>query len=554
MRLFFLNLVSIFLNLKFFEKIAFFILIFFSLFLVAFELLTFSAIYSIFSNDDLGKSYFLVNFFYEKTNALFKSENDFYIALLVGSLVLRNLSVLVYQFFTSKYIYNLYAKSSSLLMSHYFNLSLYDYFKKNTSEYLKNLVKESYLVYVGIVNASLVFFAEIIYLLSLIFYGVYFLDVKINIFYAIFFIVVSVCYYSIIKLIKQIGVKRLETETKVYTIGSEILSSIVEIKVFRKIQFFLRRYYNNIKSYCDINVYIAVLNTFPKNFLEVVIAISIFIFYLNDPNRESFLNNTAFFASVAFLIYRIVPSLSKIFNQFNTFILHNSSMSIFNKIFKDKHMSFKKIDFKDLDIKTLELSNTTLSFEKKKVFDNFSFKFTSGKIYCLKGESGKGKTSLLYILLGMYKPSSGKYFVNDTEINHEIDWGDQLGYVSQNPIVIDLKFKENLFIEDDQEITAKQEKLFKLFNLQKIIDNSDIIEKKGLRNLSGGEKQRIALVRALIKNPKILILDEPFSALDEENKKNVVDYLISIKKNKIIILTNHEKSLEKNFDEIFYLK
>ena len=96
--------------------------------------------------------------------------------------------------------------------------------------------------------------------------------------------------------------------------------------------------------------------------------------------------------------------------------------------------------------------------------------------------------------------------------------------------------------------------MFKLFNLQKIIDNSDIIEKKGLRNLSGGEKQRIALVRALIKNPKILILDEPFSALDEENKKNVVDYLISIKKNKIIILTNHEKSLEKNFDEIFYLK
>ena len=96
--------------------------------------------------------------------------------------------------------------------------------------------------------------------------------------------------------------------------------------------------------------------------------------------------------------------------------------------------------------------------------------------------------------------------------------------------------------------------MFKLFNLQKIIDNSDIIEKKGLRNLSGGEKQRIALVRALIKNPKILILDEPFSALDEENKKNVVDYLISIKKDKIIILTNHEKSLEKNFDEIFYLK
>ena len=554
MKIFFFNIFNIFKNLSLIEKLVFFILVLTSLLLVLLEMITFSAIYNLFSDDFTNESSFIIDNIYKVTGSLFSSKNDFFIAIFTISLVIRNFTVLAYQFLTSKFIYTLYANSSKILLNSYFKKNLYEYFKKNKSEYLKNLVKESYLVYVGIINALMIFLAEIIYLISLSLYALYFLNIKVEIIYLFIFLILFTVYFFLIKNIKNIGQRRLESETSVYTIGNEILSSIVEIKLFKKVNFFLKIYHKKILEYSNMNVLIATLNAFPKNFLEVVVAISIFIFYFSSNEKSIFFEKTGFIASIGFLIYRFVPSISKLFNQFNTFVLHNSSMKIFTDMFKQDLQTKVPQNFQKKEIKIIELSKISLLLNKKKIFDQFTYTFKRGNIYCIKGKSGKGKTSLIYVLLGLYKFNSGRYLIDNEEVSSDVDWGHNLGYVSQSPTLIDLRLEDNLFLNEDEKFNTLNKEIFYNFGLAKLIDNPDEVEKHGIRNLSGGEKQRLSLIRALIRKPKILILDEPFSALDKQNTKIVMNNLKALKKEMIIILANHEDSLDNNFDEIIHLK
>ena len=152
--------------------------------------------------------------------------------------------------------------------------------------------------------------------------------------------------------------------------------------------------------------------------------------------------------------------------------------------------------------------------------------------------------------MNLYQFKKGDFLINNLSITNSINWGNKLGYVPQNPIIIDFSLRENLFLEEDEnDYFSKSESLFEKLNLKYIFENHKN-KTSNLRSLSGGEKQRIALIRALIKNPEILILDEPISSLDYENSSKIIDHLTSIKKDKIIILTTHDNKFDHLFDEI----
>ena len=548
------NIFSIFKNLTIAEKLIFFILLLSSLFLVFVEVITFSSIYNLFSHDIENTNSFIIEKIYYYFGDLFVNKKDFFIALFTFSLLSKNFILLFHQFASNKFVYTLYANSSSKLLNSYFKKNLYDFLKKNKSEYLKNIIQETYHVYVGIINSLMNLILELIYLTCLSIYAVYFLNINFEMIYFFIFVSIFLFYFILMNKIKYIGQKRLDSETLVFTNLNEILSSIIEIKLFKKINFFLKVYHKKILELCNTNVLIASLNTLPKIFLESFVAIILFIFYFNLNERSGFFDKIGLMASIGFLIYRILPSVTKLFSYFNTFILHNSSMKIFNQMYsQDLNKNIlQKLNLKEVD--TINLSEISLTLNNKKIFDKFSCVFKKGKIHCIKGKSGTGKTSLIYILLGLYQFNLGKFFINDQEIKGEIDWDYNIGYVSQNPNLIDLGLKENLFLQADEKFEDLNKEIFYNFDLGKIIENPREIEKNGIRNLSGGEKQRLSLIRALINKPKVLVLDEPFSALDKRNIEIIIKNLKVLKKEMIIILTNHDESLDENFDDIIYLK
>lgn len=179
----------------------------------------------------------------------------------------------------------------------------------------------------------------------------------------------------------------------------------------------------------------------------------------------------------------------------------------------------------------LEISHLTKSFGKGKVIDDFSYEFKYGKITAILGESGCGKTTLLRCIAGLEIINSLENISFAFQEDRLLPWLT----VSEN---INLVLGENP--ESDEEI-------------KKLLINFDLhdIENSFPSELSGGMRQRVSLARAYVHKSELLLMDEPFSELDEGTKSRVIDFLIENKKERTIIyITHSQKEAESFADEI----
>ena len=145
------------------------------------------------------------------------------------------------------------------------------------------------------------------------------------------------------------------------------------------------------------------------------------------------------------------------------------------------------------------------------IFEDFSYSFNKTGLYVLFGESGCGKTTLFNILLGHTNYEKGTISINGKNYQNKVENNDLVCYITQEAYFVDyLKVKENIELCSND--SNKIKKLLELFKLTNKIDNYP-------KQLSGGEKQRLAILIALLKNKKIIFLDEPTSSLDKNNKK-----------------------------------
>lgn len=181
----------------------------------------------------------------------------------------------------------------------------------------------------------------------------------------------------------------------------------------------------------------------------------------------------------------------------------------------------------------IQLNNLTKYFTQNKVLDNINAIFNDNQLYIIKGVSGCGKSTLLKILCGVITDYDGEYLLdgkNVKEINSK-QMKKVVGYMCQESLLVSkLTVKDNLLlIKNDNE---KIEEYADLFKVKKLLN-------KYPSEISGGERQRIALIRTLLNDPEILLLDEPTSALDRNNSLNFIESLKKIK-NKIIILVTHK--------------
>tara|TARA_B100001057_G_scaffold233105_1_gene233323 strand:- start:3781 stop:4458 length:678 start_codon:yes stop_codon:yes gene_type:complete len=207
---------------------------------------------------------------------------------------------------------------------------------------------------------------------------------------------------------------------------------------------------------------------------------------------------------------------------------------------------------------SLQLLNVNKSFEtfrKIKVLKKISYKFKKGKIYSLMGPSGSGKTTLLNLLSLIDRPSSGNIFIENKMINfnnsdkNDLLRANKIGIIyQQDNLLPDFTALENIYLAS---MAAGYEKKISIFKAQKIL------KKVGLTNrsyhfpsqLSGGEKQRVSIARALINNPEIILADEPTGSLDLETAKQVFNILKNqINSNRTIIFATHNRFFANKSD------
>jgi len=199
----------------------------------------------------------------------------------------------------------------------------------------------------------------------------------------------------------------------------------------------------------------------------------------------------------------------------------------------------------------IKIKNISKSYEKNKtikVLNNISFTFESGNVYSIVGPSGSGKSTLLNLLSLIDTPSSGSIEINNNIINFEnkIKNDDirakKVGIIYQDKNLLpDFTAIENIYLPN---LLLSNDKILSINTAKKIIKNFGLSSRLNHfpSELSGGENQRIAIARALINNPEIVLADEPTGSLDFENAKKIFKLLLNLKnKNRIIIFATHNR-------------
>ncbi len=218
----------------------------------------------------------------------------------------------------------------------------------------------------------------------------------------------------------------------------------------------------------------------------------------------------------------------------------------------------EKLGMEDFDTLSLKISNLTFCYEnQKKVFDNYCMAIEENEKVMLKGESGCGKSTLLKLLLRFYDFQSGNIEVNGREIRqYPISYiRDMITYIPQDCYLFEGTIAENIAFGSKEEVTIEEiENVAKLAYADEFIsrlpDKYDTRLKSGGWNLSGGQRQRIAIARAFLKNSRILLMDEPSSALDAESEEMIHKALRELMKDKLVIMVTHRESGRSDFDRI----
>jgi len=199
----------------------------------------------------------------------------------------------------------------------------------------------------------------------------------------------------------------------------------------------------------------------------------------------------------------------------------------------------------------IRYENIGISFGSKKLISGFSIHIFRGQKILLRGKSGTGKSTLFKMLLGFGKPSEGLLYYREKPVNSQVAWEirKEVSYVSQDTDLGEGPVKDlldEIFSYRPNKEKRNPEKLnilMKEFELEK-----DTLE-KNFENLSGGEKQRIGILIALMLDRDIFLLDEATSALDSELKKRVVDHFLKHKDWTLFIIS-HDREWERDEVEI----
>lgn len=200
---------------------------------------------------------------------------------------------------------------------------------------------------------------------------------------------------------------------------------------------------------------------------------------------------------------------------------------------------------------TIDLLNVSKSFGSKKIFTDLNLRFESGKSYALIGGSGTGKSTLLNIIGRLEKIDSGNVLVDKQDIwkiKERTFFKNTVGYVFQNYSLI-----ENKTVYDNLKLITKDKKIITDV-LEKVGLSSDYLHQK-IYELSGGQAQRVAIARMLMKPRKIILADEPTGALDGEIGKEIIRLLLNERdEDKYVIIATHDPAVYNKVDVIIDMK
>lgn len=383
-------------------------------------------------------------------------------------------------------------------------------------------------------------------------------------------LIMIICAYTMICVQNLFFKPKLEAVSKQISEASalysqksnDILLNLKGVKVSNNGKFFYENYKQAIIKFFKLSNATSFLNTIPPYITEPLIIILLLVL-LSVISIQSYAAPDKLLASFAIIvsaIFRLAPTISRIqanLNGINS-VKHivQELLSYCEKFHLDRLDNITEpefIEFKD----KLELKNICYQYENGYcALRNINLEIKKGDFIGIAGLSGAGKTTLVDVISGLLIPTAGEIFV-DGKLKSAKSL--KIGYIPQEFNIINGTIKDNVTfgnpnIDDDRIIEVlKQAQLFEFIteNYKEGIEANPFVDSTGF---SQGQKQRLAIARALYSNPDILIMDEATSSLDLKTEDDICNVLISLKGDKTIIAIAHRLSTIKSADRIVFMK
>ncbi len=503
----------------------------------------------------------VISFITENLNISSRKEQVFFLMIIFLSLLfLSSLAKILHIIFVNQIQRKVGSSLSNLMYDSIVHNDYISITQKNSSEFLSIITEKAELTKQSIFNLLNIISSFILLIALLTFILFITPNVSLQGFLLVIFIFVIIIFLTK-KILSKQSLNHSRSIFERFKIVNETYGIIREIIIDNSQTFFKKKYKKSDDKFRKSQFLIGIISSIPKFIIEYVLILVIFLFVFK---LLFFYNYSSSYVlpivtSFAFVAYRSMPLLNNIYSSFAQISGYKESVLEGISLLEEINTSKKKTDYKSENFNLLEfrsmlkLHNISFAYPNKKetILSNINLSFQKGKIYGIKGSSGTGKSTLLNIISGLIKPNKGELYVDDTIIEKEkINfWRKKVSLVSQSNFFMDETIFENLTISSQVKDAEKLKYL-----VEKAIKNSvldEFIEKlpEGIHTkigdnairISGGQKQRLAMARALCKNPECLLLDESTSGLDTENEKILISNLKKINSNMLIILVSHKK-------------
>ena len=255
----------------------------------------------------------------------------------------------------------------------------------------------------------------------------------------------------------------------------------------------------------------------------------------------------------------VLTPLFKLVDYMNDFEYFKTSIDRIKKVMNTEPLQKDEGRVELKGINEIRFENVTFNTNEKNVLSNINLNIEKNKTYAFIGEVGSGKSTIGKLILRIIDATDGKIYIDDKVIEDYTIYSirDKIGYVSQTPFLFSDTIKNNvnfgnLELNDDE--IKHYLKMAKADYVEKLENGIETVIGENGINLSGGEKQRLSLARALAKKPELLILDDITSALDYESELEVTNNINNLDYNCTKIIIAQKIISVKNADKIFVLK
>jgi len=378
---------------------------------------------------------------------------------------------------------------------------------------------------------------------------------------AFFILSLIIISYNVIfkNIYRRNGERDLAASEEVIRTMKESVKGIREVKVLQKEPYFLKKIRDSSIERANAAIRVATLTICPKYLLETTLVLFIIFIASMYIKLDNSTDTMAILGVFAIASFRMIPSI-------NAISIMLSQTSISTKAVNDLYIDLNNLDDCNLinkldtecdDINNLvEIKDLHYKINGKSILNGVSFNIRKGDFIGIVGESGSGKTTLLHLVANLLSPTTGVIaqcnpLIKNKKIVSNISLVDQETAILNDTLRNNIAFGCDASSIDDKKIVkAMSLSGLSIFheNLKFGLDHS--LSDDGL-NISGGERQRIGLARAIYANKDLLLLDEPSSALDKHNTETILKALVDISRSKGVLVISHNRDFLRYCNKVY---